>query len=184
MEYYELSPDGEWTGPHFRWSPTGPNDNKANVEIHGFFLDDLALDPHETCYVNMCEDNPCAKGQTCESTWDGKNAGYTCHGGKCSLKYQLFVITIMAMTGENTCVVIPPILFLLYNGIAASKWYFDIICIYSFKKTNNVFETHFWKRFPPQRRLLYYLLYLLLSYGRKNMLEFSENAKDYATQSM
>ena len=82
MEYYDLSPDGEWTGPFIRWSPTGPNGNNANVELHGFFLDDLALDPYQTCYVDTCEDDPCELGQTCESTWDGENAGFTCHGGK------------------------------------------------------------------------------------------------------
>ena len=107
MEYYDLSPDGEWTGPFFRWSPTGPNDNNANVELHGFFLDDLAMDPYKTCYIDLCEDNPCAKGQTCESTWvgrppgwDGENAEFTCHGGM--LIFGIFIVThIEIIIGKN-----------------------------------------------------------------------------------
>ena len=100
MEYYDLSPDGEWTGPFFRWSPTGPNDNTANVELHGFFLDDLAMDPYKTCYIDLCEDDPCAKGQACESTWDGENAGFTCHGGM--LIFGIFIVThIEIIIGKN-----------------------------------------------------------------------------------
>ena len=36
--------------------------------------------------MDMCVDDPCESGQTCESIWDGENAGYICNGGKSSLK--------------------------------------------------------------------------------------------------
>ena len=92
MEYYDLSSNGEWTGPFFRWSPAGPYDEDVSAELHGFFLDDLAIDPKTTCYLDMCEDDPCESGQTCESTWDGENAGYICNGGESSLKPYQFII--------------------------------------------------------------------------------------------
>ena len=82
MEFYDLSSDGEWTGPFFRWSPAGLFDESSRDrnELHGFFLDDLAMDPKATCYIDMCENDPCDSGQTCESTWDGENAGFICNG--------------------------------------------------------------------------------------------------------
>ena len=87
MEFYDLSSDGEWTGPFFRWSLGGPYDeSQSDIELHGFFLDDLAMDPKTTCYLDMCENDPCDSEQTCESTWDGENAGYICNDGKSILK--------------------------------------------------------------------------------------------------
>ena len=90
LEFYkhELRDNGEHvsTGPFFRWAladdlyPGMEYSHDPFADLFGFFLDDLAMDPLKTCYLDMCENNPCNDDQICESTWDGTDAGFTCKG--------------------------------------------------------------------------------------------------------
>ena len=93
MEFYKHdTTSGTSTGPFFRWALADGffPETDPHADLYGFFLDDLAMDPLKTCYLDMCENDPCDPGQQCESTWDGTDAGYTCDGeGKNILLIQI-----------------------------------------------------------------------------------------------
>ena len=97
LEFYKHEADST-SGPFYRWAlgdvrtpdPTWGLD----ADLYGFFLDDLAMDPLKTCYLDMCENNPCSDGQECVSTWDGTDAGYTCDGGKYDI-YDFYLTQII-----------------------------------------------------------------------------------------
>ena len=47
--------------------------------LKAFFWSDLNFADDETCYLDMCENDPC-DGRACTSTWDGNKAGFECEG--------------------------------------------------------------------------------------------------------
>ena len=93
LEFYKHEAEGT-SGPFYRWAlgdvRTADPYWGLDSDLYGFFLDDLAMDPLKTCYLDMCEYNPCGYGQECVSTWDGTDAWYTCDGGNQSFPNTLY----------------------------------------------------------------------------------------------
>ena len=57
----------------FYWSEFSRDNMKS------FFWSELNFAANETCYLDMCENDPC-NGSGCTSTWDGVTAGFECDG--------------------------------------------------------------------------------------------------------